>query len=464
MIPLIHHPSPQGLLHKELATFAQTTLEQKIVAVRYDWSPNYLKRGETEVLVAVFCLVRQGEQVRIGLGVFADHHGVQELTSLTETSSALISWLAERQTPFFWLDQPIELQPIHIPKPWGQEIWFTGIEERGQSRVTDGRYSIPLPWLLSACGECCLAKQSNNGKTFDATPILLKTLDPLPEPVFGDLYFELHEEKREVYVVTHIDQQAWPGGEGGIRFGFSVEKRDEFPDDTHFKKAYLASVKKYRVIREQIDELVDGFRVEEGIGVNEPVSANQSKQWLAKLPAELLREEQALREDMESFIHVQSLQLGDVVKVPTLTPHSLMHGVRTIEFQTPVYERKILSFAQKVLTQSHWDTDAAMQLADLSPATIPDLALIHEKDGCSIESVVEFQDFSVERICLQPSATFSLPLDHSYRLLITVSSGICIDGSQRPSEQAELLPAGTGPLLISNTSASEAVFLLAKPH
>jgi len=29
------------------------------------------------------------------------------------------------------LDAPVALQSIAIPKPWGQEIWFSGSEARG---------------------------------------------------------------------------------------------------------------------------------------------------------------------------------------------------------------------------------------------------------------------------------------------------------------------------------------------
>jgi hypothetical protein len=36
--------------------------------------------------------------------------------------------------------------------------------------------------------------------------ILLKTLNPVADDVIGDLYYEMHEEKWEVYVVTEIDK------------------------------------------------------------------------------------------------------------------------------------------------------------------------------------------------------------------------------------------------------------------
>ena len=71
-------------------------------------------------------------------------------------------------------------------------------------------------------------------------------------------------------------------------------------------------------------------------------------------------EEKNLRQEMNSFTSMHTLRVGDVISIPTYTPHALQHGVRAIEFQTPHYERQILSFAQKVLTQSDWDTESAI--------------------------------------------------------------------------------------------------------
>ena len=47
------------------------------------------------------------------------------------------------------LTLPLELETVSIQKPWGQEIWYSGIEKRGVSTVK----SVPLPWLLSVFGD-----------------------------------------------------------------------------------------------------------------------------------------------------------------------------------------------------------------------------------------------------------------------------------------------------------------------
>ena len=38
------------------------------------------------------------------------------------------------------LQAPMPLSPVFIPKPWGREIWYSGIEERGVSTV----HNVPI--------------------------------------------------------------------------------------------------------------------------------------------------------------------------------------------------------------------------------------------------------------------------------------------------------------------------------
>ena len=87
------------------------------------------------------------------------------------------------------LEAPVMLAPVYIEKPWGREIWYTGIEKRGESSVMiDGKNSIPMSLFLSLA-----PKQLTNFKL----SALLKVLDPKPVKSLGNLYLELHEEKEE---------------------------------------------------------------------------------------------------------------------------------------------------------------------------------------------------------------------------------------------------------------------------
>ncbi|MFU8816540.1 MAG: hypothetical protein ACNA7W_14425 [Pseudomonadales bacterium] len=299
------------------------------------------------------------------------------------------------------LDQPVLLEPAFVPKPWGQEIWFTGIEARGESQVVTAAGRLPLSQYLSlAPRRLCR----------NAPLVLLKVLDPKHEPVLGDLYFELHEEKQEVYVVTRVDPAAWPDGVGRMRFGMNQDLRARYRgDDAGFRHDYLEAVQAYERVRRAID-------------AGEPVAAEQEAQ---------------LRAAMDAFSALRDLRVGDVVTVPIRLPHSLQHGVRVIEFQTPTYERHIISFAQRVLSQDHWDTAIAVQRMRLDA---PPLASF-ERLAPGLERIVAFSDFRVWRLTLQPGATFVLPPHPSYALCMVVQGCVALGPVTLAPEQAAFVPA-----------------------
>lgn len=459
-ISILESRDPELAFQQCLDAFEQSQKHSDAFALTFSARQDYLPGAPLVDLLALFALHRKSDgSHRVGLGLAQASPELLAGLGATDASwEALEAWCRRQQLIWLDLSQPLTLKPVKIPKPWGQEIWYTGIEERGQSEVTDnaGR-SVPLPWLLATLPRYLTG---TDGQQL----VLLKVLDPLPEPVFGDLYFEMHEEKREVYVVTHVDAQAWPDGRGGIRFGFDQHRRREAGSDQEFKARYLEAVRAYRSVRVRIDELLDQRRLEQGIGLNDPLEPELLKGWLRELPAALRSEEAELRAAMESFIHVDPLQLGDVVKVPCFTPHSLLHGVRTVEFQTPVYERKILSFAQKVLTQSHWDTEEAMELVSLDSPEPAKLPLIAEDDNHRVEEVVVFEDFRVERISLRSGAHYDLVAGAEYALVMAVTDGLQLNHHALEAEQAVLLPAGDAALSLSFSGAGDGVVLLARPQ
>ena len=314
--------------------------------------------------------------------------------------------------------QPVALAPVAIPKPWGQEIWYTGMESRGESQVLVDGTPLPLSEYLAHDPDR-LAKR--------APVLLLKILDPKAEPVLGDLYFEVHEEKQEVYVVTHVDPTAWPEGEGGIRFGMCQDQRAKYADAHSFRTAYLAAVRAYEQIRRQIDEqnaVVD--------------------------PAE----ERAARDAMDAFAAQRALRVGDVVRVPTWTPHSLLHGVRVVEFQSPTYERYIISFAQQVLTQDHWDSEYAIARMHVD-APSPE---VFEQVQTGIERIAKFSDFNVWRVNLDAAKSLRLPAHIPYAVCMAITGQSHIGALKLGPEQACFIPcaaientelSGVGQLLIA---------------
>lgn len=394
-----------------------------LLLVDFTFTPWWLEDAQSQSLTAVYCL--EGEALRLAVTDRALAAGT------LRPGAQFDHWLEEHGLFAVAVGAALPLAPVHIPKPWGQEIWFTGVEKRGVCHFGDAACSVPIPWLQAALPPA----YGGTGPL-----VLLKILDPVAAEVTGDLYFELHEEKREVYVVTHVDRAAWPDGTGYIRYGFDPEKLAQAGDEESFRQQYHEAVRAYEAVRRQIDAAP------------------------GNCPAGLARRERELRTEMDSFTRMLPLEVGDVVVVPLLMPHSLQHGVRTIEFQTPVYERMILSFAQKVLTQDHWDTAEAIARMRLQPPPDVPFEILQRGDGFLVERVVDFPDFEVRRIRVEPGAALPLALTDSYGLVMVVEGSLEVDGRTCRAEQAFLLPQERSLTLAPLAGAGPLVLLLALPR
>jgi hypothetical protein len=347
-----------------------------------------------------------------------------------------LRWVAQHRLVNFDPSSPVSLQPEYIAKPWGREIWYTGVERRGVCNFACGDARTPIPWLQAALPT---ALAGASGQPL----VLLKILDPSPLPVLGDLYFELHEKKREVYVVTHIDRGAWPDGVGYIRYGFDPQVVAHYATTGQFRAAYLESVLAYEALRRELDDFAE--------------------RGLAPGPARLARET-LLRERMERFTHLCPLRVGDVIQMPLLLPHALQHGVRVVEFQTPTYERKIVSFGQKVLTQDHWDSrEAVEQMRLVAPAMAAPRSL-HHSAGVGAEQLVDFPDFEVQRLTLRAGVGQRVEAGSNYALLMVVTGVLELGGERYGAEQALLLPRGWRGLLAAPEASAPLVLLLARPR
>ncbi|MDZ7685160.1 MAG: hypothetical protein U5O39_09310 [Gammaproteobacteria bacterium] len=200
------------------------------------------------------------------------------------------------------LDAPLPLETVRIEKPWGAEFWYTGIEQRGVCRAA----GVPLPWLVELGGESLLGVD-------DASPILLsRSSAPRPEPVYGDTcILRRREEKIEVYVVTDIDETAWPNGTGwdpirirrpvyrpirlvrGIQTGVRPDK-----------------VTEYRAIRDRIDAAFDARRAAEGLAPGDVVPPATVESWKRDLDPGLNEAEERLRAEMNAFTRMEPLVAG----------------------------------------------------------------------------------------------------------------------------------------------------------
>ena len=412
------------------------TNAQLLLACPYSITTHWLSQAPELQLTAVFFLFTQGSEAGVLGFVTSD-----PLPAQRDSSATLDDFIAladVHKSPVFDFAQAIPLHTVHIPKPWGQEIWYTGMENRGVCRVGSNcpglehdNNTVPLPWLLS------MAPQFIHG---NVNISLLKILDPHPDPLAGDLYFELHREKLEVYVVTQIDEAAWPEGEAGIRLGMNQDLRAQYSDDAAFRSAYLTAVQNYRVIREVID--------------SQPSLKTTDKN----------REtEQNLREYMQSFTAIKTLRRGDAVIVQPDTPHSLLHGVRVVEFQSPVYERYIISFGQQVLTQATWDSEAAIERMHLDAPANPVFETIEKTAKALVERIASFDEFNVWRVHLKPGGTSRLSAGIPYAICIGLTGQTSIGELSIHAEDACLLPHEACIRAITNNGNTPSICLIAAP-
>lgn len=234
---------------------------------------------------------------------------------------------------------PALLEPVTVPKPWGREVWYSGIEERGESHVRHDGERIPLSRFLAALGR--------------SRPVtLLKTL----HPDAGNLYVEVHERKHEVYIVDTVDAVRWPDA-GRMLLGASIERNGL--DESAFREHLLAKA-----------------RAAEAAGQVDGVAA---------------------------LMRAVPLTVGDAVAIAPRIPHSLLRGVSVVEFQTPVFERKILAASQRVATQTGWDSAEAVDLIDLEaePRVTP-------RNGEPTQTLGAGETFTVTRHLLSAGDTLAV--------------------------------------------------------
>ena len=364
-------------------------------------------------------------------------------------------------------DKPFLLDVLKIAKPWGHEGWYTGVEKRGVACVKDEFGRTELPYALGLFRDASLGDHEEN-------LILLKTLNPLPEPVIGDLYLEMHEEKWETYVVTEIDPQAWPFGTGIIKAGIASEiiwkyRQNRGEDWTSACiRDFHERIKEYENIRRKIDALLERAKDKKGIPPNEAVSPEARETLLESIPKDLKTEESRLRKEADTFVGECPVRVGDVVSFPPLQMHSLQHGIRVIEFQTPHYERLIVMFAQKVLTQDHWDTAQALARMKVEPYHPPHPELLKSGNGFREERIVDFPDFVTDRILLEAKQQHTGGCGGHYQLLIVVIGSALFKSEsevkyQLSSEDAIFIHAGTDEYSVYNSGDEPLVFLKAVP-
>ena len=312
--------------------------------------------GESFFSEQFFEINAQGEELHLKGSIWKETKGQETLESfiglhpgdpLHEAASRYGAVVVDPQ-------EPMRLEVLKIPKPWGYEGWYTGIEKRGVVCVHDDSGRTELPYTFSLFRDRILGGPEEK-------LILLKTLNPVPDEVIGDLYLEMHEEKWEVYVITALDPGAWPSGKGMIRAGLAPEiikkYRAEHGEEwlKHCMGDFRSCIGVYEEIRRRIDDILDREKQKKDMLLDESISPDQIRELQACLTHELREEEKRLRSKVESFVGTVPVGIGDVVTFPALQMHSLQHGIRVIEFQTPHYERLILLCRHRTIEKTAVD-------------------------------------------------------------------------------------------------------------
>ncbi|MEM1436148.1 MAG: hypothetical protein AAGG11_18990 [Pseudomonadota bacterium] len=290
----------------------------------------------------------------------------------------------------FDLTEPVRLEPVVIPKPWGREIWYTGSEARGESRVHGSHGSLPLAAYAALAPDAIT----------DGLPlVLLKILVSDSQPLQGELYLEVHREKAEAYLVTHIDRSAWPDGVAELRYGISAEARGRYPDDQAFRQALTT----------------------------------------AALALEASPEDPQRRRALLAFISSVQIREGSRVRIEPGIPHGLPNGVRVVEFQTPTYERLILAASQPVVTQASWDCGAAVDAMNTSPTG---------STGAAVETVsgeqplARFRDFGARILRLDAQVSeLTLPPTRGAVVALCSEGSVQLGTLTLTKEEAAIIPA-----------------------
>ena len=330
--------------------------------------------------------------------------------------------------------EPLHLVVHHETKPWGREGWYTGIEQRGVSGVRSSSGSTDLPYALGMFPVPLIGEQVR-------APILLKTLEPFPDEVYGDLYLEVHEEKWETYVVLEVHPGAWRDGVGELLAGvdpacigrYRASHGETWPDALTADMG--ARLEDYERVRREIDMRLDHLLRDRGENPGWPLGPQLHRELSRHLPSHLVDREARLRGEVEAYVGKTPLRVGDVVALPPGVIHSLRHGIRVVEFQTPTYERLIAMFAQKVLTQSHWDSHSALARMEKAPYAFAPPERQQMQGGCLVERAVSYPEFVVDRLALEPDRTRQEAVEDGYHLLFVVEGSgrmVLPDGTSRP--------------------------------
>jgi pseudouridine synthase len=417
----------------------------------------------------IYELRRKKNESSVRALVWRDTLAGLEKNDLPKDSAELLDYISDAKgIPVIEPDKPIILSEGVLSKAWGAEIPFTMIEGRYVADVTDARGTkkSKLPDVLKLF-------PGSFGVDPEKNLVLLKLLKPGSQPRVSDLYLEVHWEKYELYVVTAIDENAWPEGKARIVCGLNAQLVAEYKARygeawrEKYKQDFRAASDRYK------DEIYEEYtsKAPKDKSFNDVIDKPEKT-----LRDEIERKEIALRDAVYNFAGYKEVSVGDVLVFPRGTVHSLRHGIEVAEVLSFHYERGILVPTLQPVTsfEGIWFTDTAFAVMEMSAYAPAEFKTVGGIPGqYAIEHLATFplrnQYFTTERISLEKDAgicdnTVSANSGKSYHLLMAIKGSLEISSPsgwkvELATKKAVIIPANNGSYTVKSSGGQPAVYL-----
>lgn len=356
---------------------------------------------------------------------------------------------------------PVYINPYKEPKVWGVggigEYWY-GAEagEKSSEALIDG-VSAPMCDLVEKASGEILGKGVTD--KFGVFMPLVKILTPK-----GRLSVQFHDAKNELWIVTGVDK-GLADGDAQIILGFSPESVDKYRDKVteKYKEALIDYGKALNELIKRLEDDDEGMKALEQFK-NAEEAAGSVKDSLNGT-ADLLERYKAAEKKVDSFYNYITVNVGDVIPVPSGTLHALGSGVEIVEPQIagptqsledgPTYPVRYafpefpVEGAKKML-----DIDRVGEMhADVVKQQSP--VIIKGTDDVKVERLPgDFEDkgLEVHRVTLDDGAEFEEEGMKSFHTLVAVEgAGKAVIGGREydvpkavPGGEMLLVPAAAG--------------------
>lgn len=141
---------PENIIRDQQAALLAGADVSNVFTIHFNFHQYYFENPASIELLAIIYLKKSHEEINISCAIFLFDEAIKnKLKVLPCDFLTLKDFANQYQTPWLTISNLLVLDPIKIPKPWGQEIWYTGIETRGQSNISAQGFTTPLPWVLA---------------------------------------------------------------------------------------------------------------------------------------------------------------------------------------------------------------------------------------------------------------------------------------------------------------------------